>query len=278
MARSVVRGLDRVRDKERFCEMAAVQAVERFCRSSHGSETPSPFQADKSWNYDSVSRGNAVRMFSCFPLSGVSARCVFSRMAFPAYRFLFCDVNSAEGSRRFDKTNSKSLTPLHPQLQIDHFVVGPKASQKSVLVADEDFPPSPSPSPSLSLVSNMRPKRTFVSGASRVRKKHPAMKVRCLLTAVTNVAQRATPCLEAMKSSEWRAGLSDDGTHLFLRLNQSCCRNRGAGRRANVERYIHPAINQGGQSRAQERRTHEFGVLRHNSHGQLGYDIAAPES
>ena len=55
------------------------------------------------------------------------------------------------------------------------------------------------------------------------------MKVRRLLTTVKNVAQKMLRCLEAMKSSEWRA---DDGTHLFPGLNQSGCRNRGAGRRA----------------------------------------------
>ena len=40
---------------------------------------------------------------------------------------------------------------------------------------------------------------------------------------------------------------------------------------ASERQAIHRrAINQGGQSRAQQRRTHEFGVLGHNSHGQLG--------
>ena len=53
-----------------------------------------------------------------------------------------------------------------------------------------------------------------------------------------NVAQKTTRCLEAMKSSEWRA---DDGTHLFPGLNQSGCRNRGAGRRARQATHTHIA-------------------------------------
>ena len=155
-------------------------------------------------------------MFSCFPLSGVSARCVF-----PAWRFLrivvcFVPLTAPKVRGVLTKTDSKSLTPLHPQLQIDQFVDGTKASQKSVLVADDDVPPSPSPSLTLSLVSNMRPKRTLVSGASIGGKKQPAMKVRRLLTAVTNVAQKTIRCLEAMKSSKWRAGLSDDVTPPFF--------------------------------------------------------------
>ena len=72
-------------------------------------------------------------------------------MAFPKYRGLFSEVNSAdEGARRFDKFNSKSLTSLLSQLQIDQPVDGTKASQTSVLVADDDVPPSHSPSLSLS--------------------------------------------------------------------------------------------------------------------------------
>ena len=72
-------------------------------------------------------------------------------MAFPKYRCLFSEVNSADGgARRFDKFNSKSFTSLLPQLQIDQFVDGTKASQNSVHVADDDVPPSPSPSLSLS--------------------------------------------------------------------------------------------------------------------------------
>ena len=108
---------------------ALLGTLERFCRSWHGSETPTLFLVDKSWNCDSILRGNGVRMLSCFTLSGVSARFLFSRMAFPKYRCLFSEVNSSDrGGRRFDKFNSKSLTSLLPQLQIDQFVDGTKAT------------------------------------------------------------------------------------------------------------------------------------------------------
>ena len=67
------------------------------------------------------------------------------------------------------------------------------------------------------------------------------MKVRRLLTTVKKVAQKTTRCLEAMKSSEWRA---DDGTHLFPGLNQSGCRNRGAARRARQVTHTHTSREQ----------------------------------
>ena len=56
---------------------ALLGTLERFCRSWHGSETPTLFLVDKSWNCDSILRGNGVRMLSCFTLSGVSARFLF---------------------------------------------------------------------------------------------------------------------------------------------------------------------------------------------------------
>ena len=202
-------------------------------------------------------------------------------MAFPAYRCLFSDVNSAEGSWRCDKTNSKSLTPLLPQIQIDQFVDGTKASQKSVLVADDDVPPSPSPSPSLTLSLSGQQHETEKDACERCiqrSEKHPAMKVRRLLTAVTNVAQKTTRCLEAMLSSEWRAGLSDDGTHLFLGLNQSGCRKRGARRRANVKRYTVARSTKVGrvEHSSGDPTSSEFSGTTRT--GSSEYDIAAPES
>ena len=217
------------------------------------------------------------RSSNVFVLSIVWRVCAlcFGRMAFPAYRCLFSDVNSAEGSRRCDKIDNKSLTPLLLQLHVDQFVDGTKASQKSVLVAD-NVVPSPSPSPSLTLSLSRQQHETEKDACERCiqrGEKHPAIKVRRLLTAVTNVAQKTTRCLE-----NGGLGLSTDGTHLFLGLNQSGCRNRSAGRRANVKRYT-------------TARSIKVGRVEHNNGdptssefsgttrtGSSEYDIAAPES